>query len=238
MCARGAQVFSWTQLFDCLSINDPAPEGGLQRFNISPSRSQGGEVQWTRLPAMTRDAAGERKLHGMIWPLIPFWCHGELPKFSTANCRSEPNERFSKTVLQKPAFRDAWQNNRRCLIPFSWFYEWDQRTKPKQPWMIKHKNHDIMMMAGLWDITQNADNQTWLSCTLMTTQPNDLLRSIGHHRSPVLIDQAHWDSWLQDEPEKAETLLKPPDSDTLETIPVTMKINNPQFKDDIREIEV
>ncbi len=237
MCARGAQVFSWQQLFDHLEIKGIAPEGGLNRFNIAPSTSSKEATQWTRLPVVTLNEESERSVHGMIWPLIPFWCHGKLPRFSTANCRSEPTESFSETVAKKPAFRDAWGKNRRCLIPFSWFYEWDQRTKPKQPWMISAKDESIMVMAGLWDLTQTPQGNTWLSCTIMTTQPNDLLSSIGHHRAPVVLDQSDWATWLGDCPERAERLLKPPKSETMQAQPVTMRINNPLFDEDVRTFD-
>lgn len=234
MCARGAQVFSWSQLFEVMSLPAEPPAGGLNRFNVSPSMSTQKATHWTRLPAIIADESGDRTICGMVWPLIPFWCHGEIPKFSTANCRSEPDESFSKTVSTKPAFRDAWQKNRRCLIPFSWFYEWDQRTKPKQPWMVSMKDSPIMVMAGLWDVTKTSSKQTLLSCTLMTTAPNQLLRDIGHHRAPVVLDPAHWDTWLSGRTDEAEALLVPPQSAWFETKAVSTQINNPQFHGDIR----
>jgi len=167
-----------------------------------------------------------------------FWCHGELPKFATANCRSEPDESFSTTVQNKPAFRDAWQKNRRCLIPFSWFYEWDQRTQPKQPYMVSLKDDPIMAMAGLWDVTENSSGQTLLSCTIVTTAPNQLLQDIGHHRAPVVLAATDWDTWLRGEKMPAQNLLHAPKDDWLTARLVSTQINNPQFKDDIREIEV
>lgn len=236
MCARGAQVFSWSQLFQVMSLPGEPPAGGLNRFNVSPSTTTQQATHWTRLPVIVPDEIGDRTIRGMVWPLIPFWCHGEIPKFSTANCRSEPDEPFSKTVANKPAFRDAWQKNRRCLIPFSWFYEWDQRTKPKQPWMVSMKDHPIMVMAGLWDVTETSSKQTLLSCTLMTTAPNQLLKDIGHHRAPVVLDPVHWDTWLCGQTDEAEALLVPPRSEWLEAKAVSTQINNPQFQGDIRDL--
>ncbi len=234
MCARGAQVFSWQQLFDEFNINGPAPEGGLTRFNVAPSRQSKHGAEWTRLPVVTADGQNQRAVRGMIWPLIPDWCHGQLPAFSTANCRSEPDEAFSKTMQKKPAFREAWQKQRRCLIPFSWFYEWDQRSQPKKPWKVALKDRPIMAMAGLWDVTKPSSDATWLSCTIVTTSPNHTLQAIGHHRSPVILAQNNWRTWLEGAPDQAERLLQPPDDAVLDTQPVTTKINNPGFNEDIR----
>lgn len=237
MCARGAQVFSWQQLFEGMGVSGQPPEGGLKRFNVSPSKPSAQGTEWTRLPIVTADDSGTRTVHGAIWPLIPFWCHGELPKFATANCRSEPSEPFSKTVQNKPAFRDAWQKNRRCLIPFSWFYEWDQRTQPKQPWMVSLKDDSIMAMAGLWDITETPSHQILLSCTVVTTAPNQTLTDIGHHRAPVVLRQTDWDHWLRGSPEEAQASLRPPFDEWLVARPVSVKINNPNFDGDIRDVE-
>lgn len=237
MCARGAQVFSWQQLFETMNLSGEAPPGGLQRFNVSPSMNTKNGMAWTRLPVISADEHGNRAIHGMVWPLIPFWCHGELPKFSTANCRSEPDEAFSETVAKKPAFRDAWQKNRRCLIPFSWFYEWDQRSQPKQPWMVSMKDQPIMVMAGLWDVTETSSKQTLLSCTIVTTAPNQTLKDIGHHRSPVVLARQDWDVWLTGSVDAAQALLHPPKDDWFEARPVSMKINNPSFAEDIRSLD-
>ena len=64
---------------------------------------------------MIADGDDSRELVRMVWALVPRWMKSELPKFSTANCRSEPRELFSKTVTKKPTFRNAWRRNQRCL---------------------------------------------------------------------------------------------------------------------------
>ena len=237
MCARGAQVFSWQQLFTELMITGPVPEGGLERFNVSPSRLSKQGVQWTRLPVVTSNEQNERIIRGMVWPLIPAWCQGQLPAFSTANCRSEPDEPFSQTMERKPAFRDAWQKHQRCLIPFSWFYEWDQRSQPKRPWRVSLKNEPIMAMAGLWELTHASSTHTLMSCTIVTTSPNQTLQNIGHHRAPVILDNSDWNEWLHGDPDQAERLLQPPSEDALSTQRVSTKINNPGFNEDIRTHE-
>ena len=41
----------------------------------------------------------------------------------------------SETVLEKPAFRDAFAS-RRCLIPADGFYEWQKRDGVRQPFLL------------------------------------------------------------------------------------------------------
>ncbi len=167
----------------------------------------------------------------MIWPLLPFWGQGELPKFSTANCRSEADRPFSETVAAKPSFRRAWKMKRRCLVPMSWFYEWDQHSKPKQPWRILPAREPFLTMAGLWERTTMPDGEHVESFTIVTTGPNRLLTDIGHHRSPVMLDATHWDNWLGPDDRAAEALIKPPPDDLMVAHKVTRRVNNPGYQE-------
>ena len=61
------------------------------------------------------------------WGLIPFWMK-EKPKVPHINARAE-------TVHKLPLFREAFAK-RRCLIPATGFYEWQQRSDGKQPYIV------------------------------------------------------------------------------------------------------
>jgi putative SOS response-associated peptidase YedK len=75
---------------------------------------------------------GERHMDELIWPLIPIWAKGEVPKCSTANAISE-------TMAEKPAYRNAWKQQQRCVVVATAFYEWQvvEHHKNKQPWLLK-----------------------------------------------------------------------------------------------------
>ncbi|HSH26756.1 MAG TPA: SOS response-associated peptidase, partial [Wenzhouxiangella sp.] len=219
MCGRGGHEFSWREVYEYLDLFGTPPDDGLRLLNVAPSTRRGGSVRWTVLPVVTSDDDGHRILEHMIWPLIPGWLKGELPKFSTANCRSEPGEAFSKTVGRKPTFRNAWRGGRRCLVPFSWFYEWDQRTTPKQPWRVMPASAPMFIFAGLWDESTTPAGEARRSFTLITTEPNGLLRDIGHHRAPVILDEQQWSTWLTGPVEESERLLGPPPEDGLRAEP-------------------
>jgi putative SOS response-associated peptidase YedK len=230
MCGRGGHEFSWRQVYEYLDLFGTPPDDGLRRLNVAPSTRRGDSVRWTILPTVIPDERGQRVLEQMVWPLIPSWAKGELPKFSTANCRSESGQPFSATVSKKPTFRNAWKRGRRCLVPFSWFYEWDQRSKPKQPWRVMPANAPMLVFAGLWDESSSRDGQTLLSFTLITTEPNALLREIGHHRAPVLLDPEQWEPWLTGSAEQAERQIVPPPENSLKAEPVTTRVNNPEYQ--------
>lgn len=232
MCGRGGHDFSWKQVYHYLSIPGAAPAGHFRRLNVSPSSRRADGVDWTQLPAVMAGADGNPELVRMVWPLVPGWLKGELPKFSTANCRSEPGEPFSNTVSKKPTFRNAWRRGQRCLVPFSWFYEWDQRTQPKQPWRVLPAQAPMLVMAGLWDETRPAEGPAFRSFTLVTAEPNQLLRDIGHHRAPVVLQPEAWSTWLTGSETEAESLIAPPPDDALRAHRVTRRVNNPSYQED------
>ena len=229
MCGRGGLDYDWARLWEYFNLAGQAPDGRIRVLNLAPSWRSGDSVHWTRVPVVRSDGA-ERRPDGLVWPLVPSWLKGELPKFSTANCRSEADRAFSKTVAGKPTFRNAWKRDQRCLVPFSWFYEWDQRSKPKQPWRIQPASGSFLVMAGLWDRSPLPDGDQLESFTIVTTGPNQLLTDIGHHRSPVMIDRDHWDTWLNGGKADAEALIRPPPDDLMVAYKVTTKVNNPGYQ--------
>ncbi len=229
MCGRGGLDYDWKTLWDWFDLPGAPPAGHVRRLNVAPSRRRRGEVAWTRIPVI-RDQAPDRHVDELAWPLIPHWLHGELPRFSTANCRSEPKQPFSRTVGRKPAFRNAWKRARRCVIPMSWFYEWDKRVSPSQPWRVLPVGEPLLALAGLWDRTTSPGGAPLESFTLVTTGPNAQLAEIGHDRAPVLLRREDVSTWLDGPPERAERLVQPPREDAVRVEPVTRRVNNPEYQ--------
>ena len=68
------------------------------------------------------------------------------------------------------------------------------------------------------------------SCTILTTEPNELLRPI-HNRMPVIFSPTAYDQWLGPTVQQAaplKALLRPYPSDELLAYPVGTLVNNPQ----------
>lgn len=231
MCGRGGLDFDWKTVWRYLSLTGEPIEGGERQLNIAPSTRTRDAVEWRSLPAVRATESG-RSAAPLVWPLVPHWLKGELPKFSTANCRSEVDRPFSETVAAKPTFRNAWRQGRRCLVLLSWFYEWDQRTRPRQPWRVYPVESPILALAGLWERSPIADGNSMESCTIVTTQPNQLLRDIGHHRAPVVLDPDAMAAWLEGNDEEAQDVLRPPRDGMLQAHPVTTRVNNPHYDGD------
>ena len=94
-----------------------------------------------------------------------------------------------ETLEDKPFFKTAFKE-RRCLIPTSGFYEWDQHIHPKQPYYFHLPQHQLFAFAGLWE-----ERHELLSFTLITLKANSSVSSF-HHRMPLVLQTSHYENWL------------------------------------------
>ncbi len=121
-------------------------------YNIAPTRT---------VPAFYQDREQDSTRGiGMRWGLVPAWSREINPKFATFNARSE-------TMAEKPTFRTAWKKSQTCLVPALGYYEWQGPKGNKQPYFIRMKNREPLVMAGLWDCWKQ-DQEVLFSCTIIT----------------------------------------------------------------------
>jgi putative SOS response-associated peptidase YedK len=180
-------------------------------YNIAP-----------RQPIAVIMEKGKRKIVTMKWGLVPHWAKDETIGNKLINARSE-------TVTEKPSFRDSFKK-RRCLIIADGFYEWQGSGMKKKPFFICMKDGSPFGMAGLYDMWTNASGEKITTCTIITTEANEIMKPI-HHRMPVILDGRHYDVWLNvEKTDEAflKTLLRPCDPDLLKTHGVGLLVNNPR----------
>lgn len=190
----------------------PAAPQLAPRYNIAPTQP---------VAAVRVDDAGRRELTHLHWGLIPAWSKDPGMGARMINARSE-------TVAEKPAFRAAFKY-RRCLIPADGFYEWQKLNGKKQPIYIRAQDGGVLAIAGIWERWTSPDGSEIESCSLLTTDPNELLQPI-HNRMPVIIAPADYDAWLDPKvqrPEVLQPLLRSYPAALMTAYPVTPLVNSP-----------
>lgn len=191
------------------------PDVKLERFNIAPTQDV----------IAVRSFEGEREITTLRWGLIPSWAKDEKMASKMINARSE-------TVTEKPSYRQAFQK-RRCLIPTSGFYEWQKSKDGKQPFYFYMKENDLFAFAGLWESWRNTESEIIETCTILTTEANEVLKPV-HERMPVIISESYYDLWLDEDarrqPERLE-LLRPFSASEMSSHPVSTLVNSPQNND-------
>jgi putative SOS response-associated peptidase YedK len=179
------------------------------RYNIAP----------TQAVPVIRQTDNGRELSMMTWGLIPSWSKDAKGAARLINARAD-------TVATKPSFRTAFKK-RRCLIPATAFYEWKGAKPPKQPYAIGLKTGEPFAFAGLWEFWKSPDGEPVESCTIITTEANELVADL-HDRMPVFLGPDEYDPWLDPEcdPAALQELLDPFPDDLMSYEAVSTFVNN------------
>ena len=112
------------------------------------------------------------------------------------------------------AFRDAWLNGQRCIVPMQAFFEDDWRTGKAVPTRIARVDGKPMGVAGLWARWQGADGEVIVSYCLLTVNANNhaLLQRYGPPGSeknmPAILNEGAYDAWLSARPDKAKEFMR------------------------------
>jgi len=220
MCGRFTLTVNPAELQDTFS-DFIFPTKFAPRFNIAPSQ-----------PLLAIPNDGANKADFFIWGLIPMWAKDPAIGNRLINARGE-------TVAEKPSFRGSFKY-KRCLILADGFYEWKANpgTKTKTPHFIHMKDRKPFVFAGLWDTWDSPDGSSIKTCTIITTEPNELMAPI-HNRMPVILHTRDHAKWLDASPQTPDSLLpliKPFPADEMAAYPVSTLVNKPS--NDIPELVV
>lgn len=141
-----------------------------------------------RIPVIGLMADGvSRGLNLLRWGLIPSDSANAEPDRQPFNARSE-------TVTRIPIFSRPFFHGQRGLIPLDAFFEWTA-TAPKKRFRCEFKGGGPLAAAALWDVWTDGTTRVG-TATMITTEPNELIRDHGHHRMPVILRPDDFDVWL------------------------------------------
>jgi putative SOS response-associated peptidase YedK len=188
------------------------PQTFAPRFNIAPTQ-----------PVLAIPNDDQNTADFFVWGLIPMWAKDPSIGNRLINARAE-------TLEEKPAFRGSLKY-KRCLILADGFYEWKsaEGKKLKTPYFIHMKDRKPFAFAGLWDSWNSPDGSLVKSCTIITTEPNELT-GIIHNRMPVILHPRDYAKWLDPSPQtpdQLKPLLKPFPADLMNAYPVSPLVNTP-----------
>ena len=182
---------------------------------------------WETLPVIYADGDVDTPTEA-IWPFIPVYSEGRLPMNRDGRLISTANARLRHEGKPfAPTFMGAWSSGSRVIVVVSWFYEFDSRVKPQIPYAVFPTDAPVWLMAGLARRTSMPDGTSQQSVAVITVDPNRVLKSVGHHRSPALLrTDVEARSWLHGSHEDALTLLRPHENETMgvEAVPMGIKI--------------
>lgn len=208
MCGRytlTAKPEAIQQAFDLTSVPPLTP-----RYNIAPTQP---------VPIITSEQRDTLTI--VQWGLIPSWSKDASIASKLINARAE-------TLDEKPSFKNAFKR-RRCLIPADGFFEWkagDNGGK-KKPQFIYVGEREVFAFAGLWELWNSLTGDPVYTCTIITTEPNELIRGL-HNRMAVILDKQDYDAWLSPDTPLTDTksLLRPYPSERMSLYEISTLVNN------------
>jgi len=207
MCGRFTQRKSAKALEEHFGAEVPEIQPS---FNIAPTQNV----------LAIRGGGGGRDASWLKWGLVPAWAKDTSMGARLINARSE-------TVTEKPSFREAFKR-RRCIVPADGFYEWQKKGGRKQPYFFRMKDDRPFGFAGLWERWEGDGGEVLDSCTILTTEANEVLRPV-HDRMPVILHPEEYSLWLEaGERERAmlRELLRPYPADEMVSHPVSPLVNS------------
>ena len=134
--------------------------------------------------------------------LIPAWSKVRKPKFATHNTRIE-------TVLEKPTWKRPFLNNH-CLVPITDFIEPIYEGKFAGN-MVKFELEECVFVPAIYDHwTDKETGEVIFSFSILTSEPNKIVKRIGHDRSPVFIKQniKTFDNWFDIENNNGDKFIE------------------------------
>lgn len=232
MCGRFTLRASASEVAEAFGLLEAPPFTPL--FNIAPTQP----VAVVRHVPEAADS--QRELVWMHWGLVPSWAKDRSMGARMINARAD-------TAPTKPAYRAAFRR-RRGLVVADGFYEWQEpeqtaslgtgkmagrRSKAKkQPYFFHMDDDRPFAFAGLWETWESPDGSFLDSCTILTTDANELMRPV-HDRMPVILAPDDYRRWLDPAVEASEVLplLRPYPGDDLVAYPINTYVNSPSHDD-------
>ncbi|NQX57451.1 SOS response-associated peptidase [Paenibacillus qinlingensis] len=216
MCGRYTITVTLEELMLRYDMYDTFMPRYSPKYNVAPGQ---------QVMAIVHD--GQRnKLGELRWGLIPEWAKDEKVGYQMLNARSE-------TLADKPAFRKPFER-KRCLIPADSFYDWKGTGKHKQPMRIMLRSKELFSMAGLYDTWTSPEGVRISTCTVITTESNEMMKDI-HERMPVILPREKEAIWLdrsRKNVDELRALLQPYPSELMMAYPVSSRVGNVRNDDE------
>jgi putative SOS response-associated peptidase YedK len=150
-----------------------------------------GELFPKRIGAIVRSEGEERVLDLASWGFPPP-AAGRAPVTNVRNLASP----FWRGAVSRP--------DRRCLVPFSDFCEWEGEKGSKIARWFSVPTQPITSFAGVWRPTDAGTAYAFL-----TTEPNPLVAAVHPKAMPVLLHPEDEDTWLTGDFDTACALATP-----------------------------
>lgn len=144
------------------------------------------------------------------WGLIPSWVKDTVTAY---DIRTKTLNAVGETAFEKPSFRKSIAT-KRCLLPISGFYEWQEFKGNKYPYFIQLAETDYFSLGSIYDTWINTGTgEIKNTFSIITTPANPLMEKIHNlkKRMPLILSSEDEMKWLDPDlkTEQIKELIKP-----------------------------
>ena len=209
MCGRYTLTASGADIWDLIDQSVPdalKPPRNVIETDFVRKRWQIAPNDW--VPSIL--PTGYTKAH---WWLLPSWSKPDEFKwritgkgeksFSWAPKKQASHFNSRIATLTDPSRRYWYKllDQQRCLIPANGFVEWSdvemlQPGEKKRQALFYLKDQKPFFFAGVFDIAKDDEGRDFPSVNIITTEPNDFLKSLPHHRMPAILSREDVAPWM------------------------------------------
>ena len=100
-------------------------------------------------------------------------------------------------------------------------------SEKKRQALFYLKDQKPFFFAGVYDIAKDNDGNDFPSVNIITTEPNEFLKSLPHHRMPAILQQEDIGHWMDSSVKNAEakSLIKPTSTEKMSFHYLSSQIN-------------
>ena len=168
-------------------IVEAAQRSGLYRAHVSqiarPLQTEGEVFPGALVPVLATNRRGEPAVFPMLWGY-----HVPGIARTVVNARAE-------TAAEKPSFQEGWAAHR-CVIPASWYYEWEHlpspggKTRPGEKYTLMPRGSELTWLCGLYRMEENYPH-----FVVLTRKPGEEIAFL-HDRMPMILPEEAVRDWI------------------------------------------
>ena len=165
--------------------------------SLAKPLTMSGEIHPTEIAAvLAPDKSGGIAVFPMLWGF-------SVPETGApiVNCRLESAD-------YKPLWKDSWFR-RRCIIPASWYYEWEHFASPDgkkritgAKYLIQPEGQTTTWLAGLYRFEEYRGIQVPVFAVI-TRKPSESVSTL-HDRMPLMLDRKSIADWIRPDSDPAK----------------------------------
>jgi putative SOS response-associated peptidase YedK len=209
MCGRFTLTLEEKELASFLMATLALPESEIQGYFDLGYKPRYNIVPTNYIPIIRNTPTPT--LSSAHWWLLPKWGASKVKwRVSKAGTKtfswigppqSHFNSKFATITSPTNRYWNGLLDKQRCLVPADGFMEWRDQAM-LQPGEIKFAkyyfldDHEPYFFPGLCDEAIDDEGRLFLSANLITVEPNELLKSLPHHRMPAILRSEDIQKWL------------------------------------------